>query len=97
MRGNTDGATQLLDSLQDSVAGRPACKRNFNPVCGVHGQEKLAAASTILLTLPQLDFTPIAGKRRTKYFAAIQAGFDRNYRPMAEIFTSLIERSLAVS
>ena len=57
----------------------------------------LAMLMALQAGLPQLDFTPLTGKQRTKYFAAIQAGIDRNYRPMAEIFTSLIERSLAVS
>lgn len=45
--------------------------------------------------LPLLDLSPIAGKRKTEYFAAIQAGMDRNYGPMARIFDELIERGLA--
>lgn len=65
------------------------------------GNGRIARALAILMALqaglPQLDFTPIAGKRRTEYFTAIQAGADRNYRPMARIFMALIERSLAAS
>jgi cell filamentation protein len=45
--------------------------------------------------LPLFDFNPIAGRRRAEYFAAIQAGMDRNYRPMTKIFEELIERSVA--
>jgi hypothetical protein len=37
---------------------------------------------------------PIVGRGRSRYFAAVQAGLDRNYAPMAAIFSSLIERSL---
>ncbi|MEK6210913.1 MAG: Fic family protein [Pseudomonadota bacterium] len=62
------------------------------------GNGRIARALSILMVLqaglPLLDFSPIAGKRRTAYFAAIQAGMDRNYGPMAGIFEELIERSL---
>lgn len=65
------------------------------------GNGRIARALSILMALqaglPLLDFSPIAGKRRTEYFAAIQAGMDRNYGPMARIFEELIERSLAGS
>jgi cell filamentation protein len=65
------------------------------------GNGRLARALATLMAaqagLPQLDFTPLAGRRRTRYFAAVQAGIDRNYRPMAEIFAALIERKLAAS
>lgn len=65
------------------------------------GNGRIARALATLMAaqagLPQFDFTPVTGKRRTQYFAAVQAGMDRNYRPMAEIFATLIERSLAAS
>jgi len=54
----------------------------------------LAALMAAQARLPQLDFSPVAGGRRNEYFAAIQAGMDRDYRPMAAIFAELIERSL---
>jgi cell filamentation protein len=57
----------------------------------------LASLMTLQAGLPQLDFTPIAGRRRTEYFRAIQVGIDRDYRPMTQIFAALIERSLAGS
>jgi len=63
------------------------------------GNGRIARAFSTLMALqaglPLLDLSPIAGKRRAEYFAAIQAGMDRNYSPMAEIFEELIERSLA--
>ena len=65
------------------------------------GNGRIARALATLMALqaglPQLDFTPITGGRRTEYFSAIQAGIDRNYRPMGNIFAMLIERSLAAS
>lgn len=57
----------------------------------------LASLMALQAGLPQLDFTPIAGRRRTEYFRAIQAGIDRDYRPMTRIFAMLIERSRAGS
>jgi len=65
------------------------------------GNGRVARALAILMALqaglPQLDFTPVTGRRRTQYFAAVQAGIDRNYRPMQGIFAALIERSLGAS
>lgn len=57
----------------------------------------LASLMALQAGLPQLDFTPITGRRRADYFGAVQAGIDRDYRPMARIFAMLIERSLAGS
>ena len=65
------------------------------------GNGRIARALAILMAaqagLPQIDFSPISGRRRNEYFAAVQAGMDRNYRPMAVIFADLIERSLGAS
>ena len=47
--------------------------------------------------MPLLDFSLIVGRRKKDYFAAIQAGMDRNYEPMEGILAEIIERSLAVS
>ena len=55
------------------------------------------ALSTVMALqagLPLLDFRSLTGTRRAGYFAAIQAGLDRNYGPMAGIFEELIGRSL---
>ncbi len=42
---------------------------------------------------PPLDFTAIKGKKKQEYFAAVQAGMDRNYRPMEKIFREVIDRT----
>lgn len=47
--------------------------------------------------LPLLDFSLIAGERKQSYFSAVQAGLDKNYRPMEQLFAEIIERSLAAS
>ena len=44
--------------------------------------------------LPLLDFSELAGERKTEYFAAIRAGMDRNYRPMGELFHAMIKKNL---
>jgi cell filamentation protein len=45
--------------------------------------------------LPPLDFRLLAGRGRNRYFAAVQAGMDRNYAPMEKLFAAIIDRSLA--
>jgi cell filamentation protein len=45
--------------------------------------------------LPLLDFSSIAGAERTNYFAAVQAGTDRNYAPMCAIFAQIISATPA--
>lgn len=45
--------------------------------------------------LPPLDFKDITGRRRARYFAAVQAGMDRNYQPMQELFVRIIDRTVA--
>lgn len=46
--------------------------------------------------LPPLDFAVITGKKKKEYFAAVQAGLDRNYEPMKEVFNDVIGRTLRV-
>lgn len=46
--------------------------------------------------LPLLNFGPIA-ERKQEYFAAVQAGLDKNYARMERLFAEIIERSLASS
>jgi cell filamentation protein len=43
--------------------------------------------------LPPLDFTEIKGQKKQEYFAAIQAGMDKNYGPMEKIFWEVIDRT----
>lgn len=47
--------------------------------------------------LPLLDFGLIAIEKKPVYFAAVQAGLDKNYEPMERLFAEIIERSLAAS
>lgn len=44
--------------------------------------------------LSQLEFSEMIGFRRDEYFAAVRAGFDRNYLPMKNLFRDVIERSV---
>ena len=57
----------------------------------------LSTLMALQAELPLLDFSVIAGKKKAEYFAAVQAGLDRNYSPMEKIFSDVIEKSLASS
>lgn len=46
--------------------------------------------------LPALDFGDIKGKKKKEYFSAVQEGLDRNYEPMARIFSDVIGRTLRI-
>jgi cell filamentation protein len=65
------------------------------------GNGRIARVVSTLMALqaglPLLDFSLIAGRGKKGYFAAIQAGLDRNYEPMERIFAGAIERSLGAS
>jgi len=64
------------------------------------GNGRVARMVSILMALqaglPPLDFSGIRGKRRKDYFTAVQAGLDRNYEPMEEIFSDVIRRTPAI-
>lgn len=47
--------------------------------------------------LPLMDFGLIAGENKEAYFAAVQMGLERNYRPMERLFAEIIEQSVAPS
>ena len=55
----------------------------------------LAMLMALQAGLPPLDFSLIAEEKKLDYFAAVQAGLDRNYGPMERLFAGIIERSLA--
>lgn len=62
------------------------------------GNGRVARLVSILMALqaglPLLDFSVIAEKKKQAYFAAVQAGLDRNYQPMERLLAEIIERSL---
>jgi cell filamentation protein len=65
------------------------------------GNGRVARILSILMALqaglPLLNFSSIAEERKQEYFAAVQAGLDKNYAPMERLFSEIIERSLASS
>ena len=62
------------------------------------GNGRMARLLSILMgwqaQLPTLDFGGITGKKKKDYFAAVRAGMARDYRPMAEVFESVVRRTL---
>jgi cell filamentation protein len=65
------------------------------------GNGRLARILSTLMALqaglPLLDFSLIAGAEKETYFAAVQEGMAKNYRPMGKLFAEIIERSVASS
>jgi cell filamentation protein len=55
----------------------------------------LATVMAVQAGYPPLDFGGIRGKKKQAYFAAIQAGVDRNYEPMKSIFSEVIGRTVS--
>lgn len=43
---------------------------------------------------PPLDYGSIRGRQRQEYFAAVQAGLDKNYGPMERMFWDVLKRTL---
>lgn len=63
------------------------------------GNGRAARILSILMALqaglPLLNFSSIAEEKKQEYFAAVQAGLDKNYGPMERLFAEIVERSLA--
>ncbi len=43
--------------------------------------------------LPPLDFSPLEGHGKERYFAGIRAAIDRDYAPLAKVFSRVITRT----
>jgi len=56
----------------------------------------LAVLMGLQADLPPLFFDRLSGRKRQEYFAAVRAGMDRNYEPMAEMFSAVIRRTLQI-
>jgi cell filamentation protein len=65
------------------------------------GNGRLARMLSTLMALqaglPLLNFSLIAGDRKTAYIAAIQEGLDKRYVPMERLLEEIIEQSRASS
>jgi len=61
------------------------------------GNGRVARLLAILMALqaglPPLDFGSIKGRKRQEYFAAVQAGLGRDYKPMEGVFNAVIRRT----
>ena len=56
----------------------------------------LAVLMGLQAGLPALFFDRLTGRYRQRYFAAVRAGLDRNYEPMAAIFSAVVQRTLEI-
>jgi cell filamentation protein len=57
----------------------------------------LATLMALQAGLPVLDFGELDGPSREEYFAAVQAGMDKDYQPMQRLFNDIIEKTLRTS
>lgn len=81
-------ATALAHSHAELVIIHPF--REGNGRCA----RLLAWLMALQAGLPPLDFTPLAGRGRRAYIAAIHAAFSGNYSPMTACFDAVIRRTL---
>lgn len=59
------------------------------------GARLLAVLMAMQAGLPMLDFRGIErGKKRLVYFGAVQSAIGKNYRPMEQVFSDVIDRTL---
>jgi cell filamentation protein len=62
------------------------------------GNGRTARALSMLMALqaglPLLNFSLLANVRKQDYFAAVQSGLDRDYKPMEKLFDEIIEASV---
>jgi cell filamentation protein len=56
----------------------------------------LAILMALQAGLPPLDFGSIKGRKRQEYFAAVEAGLDRDYESMQKVFSAVIHRTQRV-
>lgn len=54
----------------------------------------LATLMATQARLPLLDFSEIKGKKKEEYFTAVQAGMDKDYKPMEAIFELIIRKTV---
>jgi cell filamentation protein len=54
----------------------------------------LATLMALQAELPPLDFSGLKGYRKKAYYAAIRAGLDRDYKPMEDVFSGVIRKTL---
>lgn len=89
----------LFEKIEDVV---PALAEVHVELILIHpfreGNGRIARLLSVLMALqaglPPLDFSELQGKKRDEYFAAVQAGMDRDYSLMERVFSEVIERTL---
>lgn len=99
-RGALAGHTPCLEAAQNVVAETVAVVHA--ELVLVHpfrdGNGRLARLLALLMGLqaglPPLDFSPMEGRGKKRYIAAIHAAVGRDYQPMTEIFERVTARTL---
>ena len=88
------------DSAEDSEIARAMAEVHAELIL-IHpfrdGNGRLARVLALLMALqaglPPLNFSPLTGRGKRIYIAAIHTAMDRNYSPLTALFLRVIERS----
>lgn len=86
-----DGTEKMLEALAITHCERVL----IHPFREGNGRVSRLLSTLMALQagLPLLNFSVIKGKQRAAYFAAVQTGIGRNYKPMREIFRRVVQAS----
>lgn len=98
LRGHTPCRFTSIDRLAASLSEVHVELVLIHPFREGNGRTAriLAVLMGLQAGLPALLFDKLSGRKRHQYFAAVQAGLDRDYDPMTNLFTAVIERTLLV-
>lgn len=95
LRRHTPCAQMSEDAVADALAEVHAELILVHPFRDGNGRlaRLLALLMALQANLPPLDFSPIAGRSRRAYIAAIHAAMGADYAPLKRLFVRIIERS----
>ena len=103
--GALERAMDELGAFNDKTEVVRALAETHTELVLIHpfreGNGRVARILSTLMALPAgmplLDFSLIAEEKKNEYFAAVQAGLDKNYKPMEKVFSEIIERTPSTS
>ena len=103
--GALERAMDELGAFNDKTEVVRALAETHTELVLIHpfreGNGRVARILSTLMALqagmPLLDFSLIAEEKKNEYFAAVQAGLDKNYKPMEKVFSEIIERTPSTS
>ncbi len=90
LEGNTETVAAIAEVHTELVLIHPFREGNGRV------SRLLATLMALQAGLPLLDFSTM-NEQKEKYFAAVQAGLERDYKPMEALFAEVVENSISAS